>query len=279
MRTLLLPVTVLVAALVLAPSSLAAQTAIGHPSGATQLVLRVTTGGGFVAVEANLRLLPSFSLYGDGTVIVPGAVRQTFPGPAVAPLVRSRLSETEVQTVLREARQAGLFAPGPIDYGDMGSIGISDAPSTTLIVNADGRHIERDAYALGIDPGTGRLPAPAARARKALARFIAALPRGHARAAFVPTALAVYIAPYMGKPQAGSARVVWPLARPLATAGRSVSMGLQYRCTTVAGKEAVTLLARFRRADEQSRWVARKGAKRAFQLFARPSLPDERGCA
>ena len=32
--------------------------------------------------------------------------------------------------------EAGLLAPRTIDYGDMGSIGIADAPTTTLVVNA-----------------------------------------------------------------------------------------------------------------------------------------------
>src|SRR4051794_32118420 len=45
--------------------------AIEHPTGPTDIVLRVNTGGGFVPLEFNLKALPSYTLYGDGTVIRP----------------------------------------------------------------------------------------------------------------------------------------------------------------------------------------------------------------
>jgi hypothetical protein len=275
MRTPLLTSLVLVAALAPAAAASTRATAIAHPTAATQVVLRVTTGGGFVAPSTNLRTLPSFTLYGDGTIIVPGVVPQISPGPAIYPLVRSTLSEQEVQALLKRATKAGLLARRAIDYGNMGTVGISDAPTTTLLVHAGGRTVVREAYALGIDPGSGRMPAPTARARKALARFIATLPHGHARAPYAPRALAVYVGPFRGP---GSGRAVWPLARPLASAGKPVASELGYRCVTVAGTAAKTLLPTLRRANEQSRWVARPGAKQAFQLFARPSLPDEHGC-
>jgi hypothetical protein len=156
MRHLTLSALVLAAALSAAP---AAPAAIVHPRKATDVVVRVGTGGGFVPVQVNLRALPSFTLYGDGTVIVPGPVIQIYPGPAIYPLVRSRLSEHQVQALLRRAQAAGLLARGSIGYGDMGAVGVSDMPTTTLIVNARGRHVERAAYALGAT-GDRRLRRP-----------------------------------------------------------------------------------------------------------------------
>ena len=88
------------------------EAAISHPTAATRVVLRVSSGGGFVAPQTNLRALPSFTLYGDGTVIVPGAVPQIFPGPAIDPLVRRKLDERQVQALLARARRAGLLARG-----------------------------------------------------------------------------------------------------------------------------------------------------------------------
>ena len=80
MRIRLLTALVLAAALP-AASAASARTpaAIGHPTSATGVVVRVSTGGGFVPVQVNLRALPSFTLYGDGTVVVPGPVIQISP--------------------------------------------------------------------------------------------------------------------------------------------------------------------------------------------------------
>lgn len=281
MRTFLLTSVLLAIALSVgagAAASQSQQAAIGHPTGASKVVLRVSSGGGFVPVEYNLRAMPSFTLYGNGTVIVPGPVIQIYPGPAVYPLVRSKLSERQVQALLLRARQAGLLARRAVDYGDMGTIGISDAPTTTVILNAAGRHITRHAYALGITAGNGRLTPAQVKARKALARFVASLPEGASGASYAPHAIAVYVGPFRGQAQPGGRRVVWPLASNLATAGKPVASGLEYRCILVGGAGAKKLTAALRKANERSRWIARPGTTVAYQLIARPLLPDERRC-
>ena len=262
-----------------AATTRAQEAAITHPTGAGAVVLRVTTGGGFVPAEYNLRAMPSFTLYGDGTIIVPGAVIQIFPGPALSPLVRSKLSETQMQALLKRARQAGLLAPGRIDYGDMGEIGVADAPTTTLRVNAGGRSVVRHAYALGIAAGSGRLSPEKVKARQALARFVAKLPQGLAGGRYVPHALAAYVGPFRGQPQPGAGKVVWPLKRDLATAGKRASNGLNYRCMLVSGKAATTLLATLRKANEQSRWTMPANPGRTWQLIVRPLLPDQHSCS
>jgi hypothetical protein len=252
--------------------------AIKHPTAPARVVLRVSSGGGFVTPQTNLRALPSFTLYGDGTVIVPGPIIQIYPGPALYPLVRSKLDERAVQALLQRARLAGLLAPRAIDYGGMGAVGVSDMPTTTLLVNAAGKRFKRQAYALGATAQGGRLSPAQARARRALQQFIAGLPHGAPGTVSRPHAIAVYVTPFRGQAQPGAAPIVWPLKSNLATAGNPVSSGLGYRCISVGGKDARTLLATLRKANEQSRWTARAGAKAAYQLIARPLLPDERGC-
>jgi len=59
---------------------------IAHPTGPNQVVIRTSTGGGFVAPQASLGAVPSFTLYGDGTIVIPGVVPQIAPGPAIKPL-------------------------------------------------------------------------------------------------------------------------------------------------------------------------------------------------
>jgi hypothetical protein len=248
---------------------------IGHPTSATRIVLRISSGGGFVPVQSNLRALPSFTLYGDGTVIVPGVITQMYPGPAIYPLVRSKLRESQVQALLRRAVRAGLLVRGPIDYG---TVGVTDMPTTTVLLNAGGKQVKRQAYALGATGGSP-LPARQARARQALTRFIAALPHGVAGAHYAPRALAVYVAPSDGQVQPGSTPVVWPLRRNLATAGKPMPSGLNYRCISVGGADARMLLATLRNANEVSRWSMRASPGKSYQLIARPLLPDEADCA
>ncbi len=271
----LLALSLLASAVLAGPAA----AAIPHPTRATDVVIRVQTGGGFVAPSANLSRLPSFTLYGDGTLLVPGPVPQISPGPAISPLLRRHLGERQVQVLLRHARSAGLLAPGAIDYGDMGSIGVADAPTTTVDLYAAGRHVVREAYALGFATGSNRLSSAQADARRALSRFIAGLPRGLTGTRYVPRGVVVYVAPASGQAQPGAKVVTWPLASDLASAGTQLSSGLDLRCIAVSGPSARTLLVTLRTANDASRWKARGSSPDRFTLVARPLLPDEHGCA
>ena len=183
-----------------------------------------------------------------------------------------------MQALLRAATRAGLLARGAISYGDMGTIGVADAPTTTVHLNAAGRRVVRQAYALGFAAGGGRLPPAQATARAALRRFIDGLPRGLAGGRYVPRGLAIYVAPYPQQGGVGGAAVVWPLSSDLATAGRKASIGAGYRCISVRGQDAATLLATLRHANDRSRWVVRGKPATAYALVTRPLLPDERNC-
>ena len=70
----------LTSVLLLAALPSAAAAAIGHPTSPAKIVLRISSGGGFVTPQTNLRALPSFTLYGDGTVIVPGVITHSTDG-------------------------------------------------------------------------------------------------------------------------------------------------------------------------------------------------------
>ena len=129
---------------------------------------------------------------------------------------------------------------------------------------------KRQAYALGATGGTP-LPARQAAARKALTRFIAGLPHGVSGARYVPRALAVYVAPSDGQAQPGASEVVWPLKRNLATAGKHVPSGLNYRCISVGGADARTLLAAL---AQRQRGVALEHAR-----GPRQALPADRAAA
>ena len=267
MRTIILSSALALA--VVAPAANAAAP-IAHPTGATDVVLRVTTAGGFVAPQTSLATLPAFTLYGDGTVIVPSARSQE---AALTTLGVRRLGAPQVQALLQRARTAGLLRPAASDYGDMGSVGVSDMPTTTVELRAAGRQIELQAYALGVQGHGGRLTRAQTLARLALTRFIAGLPAVSGHATYAPHAFAVYVAPAQATT---GTRVRWPLARDLATAGKPVSSGAGYRCTTVSGSAAQTLVQALRHATAQTLWTS---GGHAYSLIARPLLPDEADCA
>jgi hypothetical protein len=112
---------------------------IQHPTGATDIVLRVEQSGGFVPVEFLATFAPSFTLYGDGTVIFRDD--QAPPPEAVGSVVRSipfqtiKLDEEGIQALLEFALGPGGLgiAVGPY----MGHV--ADLPSTNFTVNADSR--------------------------------------------------------------------------------------------------------------------------------------------
>jgi hypothetical protein len=131
---------------------------VDHATGATDLVLRMETGGGFVAPSFLVTQAPSFSLYGDGTLI---ARDETAPWPdpgpsgvsAVPPFHRTTLSEAQVQELLRVAlREGGLGVARP----RYDSAGIADAPTTIFTVKAGGLDKTVSVYALGFDPPDGQ---------------------------------------------------------------------------------------------------------------------------
>jgi hypothetical protein len=281
MHTLIARSLVAAVALAAAPTAAAEDVgtaAIAHPTSRTAVVVRVASGGGFVAPQATLGAVHAFTLYGDGTVIVPGPVPQISPGPAITPLLRSHLSEHQMQALLLRAKRAGLLAQGTISYGDMGSVGVSDMPTTTVTLNAAGRMFVRRAYALGALAHGNRMPPAQAKARRELAGFIAGLPHGLAGARYVPRGVAVFVTPSSGPAQPGGRPIAWPLATDLATAGKPTSP-TGYRCIAVHGADARRLLTRLRTATNQSRWTAQGKPGTLFALVFRPLLPDEQGCA
>ncbi len=249
---------------------------IAHPIGPTDVVLQVGEGGGFVAPQFAVRQIPSFTLLGDGTVLTPGAVPEIFPGPAVAPIFKAKLNEEEVQALLRRATDAGLMDTTAPDYGDMGSVGIADAGTTTVTIHAGGADHSVAAYALSTDGGSG-LSAAQVAARKALSAFVAELPSPSGATAYAPSSYTAYIGKPTSTPQAGASPVVWPGAGDLATIGSSSPTDM--RCVEVTGVDATALGEALAKANDQTQWVASSSTNATFSLTVRPGIPGDVGCA
>lgn len=255
---------------------------IDHPTGANDLVLRMNVGGGLMPIESSLRGLPALSLYGDGTLILPGPQIEIYPAPALPSLVATEVSEDGIQAILRAARDAGLLGPDRhLDYPL-----IADAPTTTFTVVAAGATHTVSAYALGEAQGADGIPAEDADVRAALAELQSKLfdlrswlPEGSVgdERTYEPSALRVFVRPYGEVPDSTLEQppVDWPLAEPLARFGSRFAGLADTRCGVVEEGELTSVLAIARATNELTPW--RSGGE-TYQLIFRPLLPDESGC-
>jgi hypothetical protein len=109
---------------------------IEHPTGVTDVVLRMEVGGGFVPIGFLLTEAPTFTLYGDGTVIFQ-QVDNRLNGFDLArlPWLVGHLDEEAVQALLNFSLTTGRLANAREQY-DQGMV--ADAPTTVFNLNAGG---------------------------------------------------------------------------------------------------------------------------------------------
>jgi len=255
---------------------------IEHPTGADQLILRVAYEGGFVPYEYTLGSTPFWSLFGDGTLIVPGPQIEIYPGPALPNLIATPVSEDGIQAILEAARDAGLM-DDDANYGDQC---IADAATTVFTTDADGQTSVVSAYALDVGEPAGTCGnGKDADARAKLAEFQAMLtdlrswlPNGSvgAERPYDPTEMRVYVLPYHGDAELPQDPIGWPLEPPLdAFGGRVQNASSDTRCGVVTGEDLTTLLAAARNANALTPWTS---GGTEYQLIFRPLLPDEHSC-
>jgi hypothetical protein len=254
---------------------------IDHPTGASDLILRVHAGGGFVPVDYTLREIPFFSIYGDGRLVTLGPQIEIYPGPALPNLQVTHISEDGIQAILQAARDAGLFGPD-VRYDHPG---IADASTTTFTVVAEGRRHVISGYALGFDEQpSGLISEEDAAARRKLNDFQMKL--GDLRS-WLPAGTVSDEEPFgfdelrifvRDEPPQDDAlpqnELPWPLSPGLADFG-AVVPDLDIRCGSVQGPDLDALLPLAQRANELTPWG---NDGHLYGLILRPLLPDESGC-
>jgi hypothetical protein len=276
-------VTLISAACADASSTTSGGGGIEHPTGAGQLVLRVETGGGFTAPEYQLRLLPEFSLYGDGSLITPGPQIEIYPPPALPSVQTQPIAEDGVQAILQAAIDAGVDTDQAMT--DMGSTLIADAPTTTFTISVNGATHSFGVYALGILEGDRPqgMSKDEFDARQALSAFVQQLsdlqswlPAGSLgeMTTYDASGARVYVGDVRHDDQLPQPKIAWPLDPPLASFGEDTGAG--YRCGAVTGADWTdTLQPLAAGANELTPWTS-EGVK--YGLVFRPLLPDETGC-
>ena len=125
---------------------------IDHPTDPTTVILRLEEGGGFVPISFLVTQAPSFSLFGDGTVIY-RPVEPPDAGVALGPppFLRARMDEAQVAALLAFALNEGGLGLARAHYENAN---VADAPSTIFTIRANGLDKTVDVYALGMEvPG------------------------------------------------------------------------------------------------------------------------------
>ena len=140
-----------------APSSVPVVGAIDHPTGATDVVLRIESGGGFVPIDFLATQAPTFTLYGNGVIVFQRLVTD-FPQPDAngvtkgIPWRTAKLDEDQIQDMLEFALGPGGLGAARAEYVDGG---IADAPSTIFTIHAGGLQKTVTVNALGMEPRPG----------------------------------------------------------------------------------------------------------------------------
>lgn len=260
---------------------------IVHPTGTDELVLRIEYVGGFVPQEFLVTRVPIFSLYGDGCFVTEGPVIAIFPPPALPNLLETCVSEEGMQEILRLAQEAGMLDENKTFEQNM----VADAPTTVFTVNADGRTVVIEAYALGIEASTDQLPPDEIAAREKLSEFVQ-IATGFATQlpadlivepehSFEYDRLRLVTMPVdtTGTPTADQgiepSRMEWPLETPLSEFGEPYPFMRDARCGVVEGTDLETLRPELEQTNTLTRWAS-DGEEYVF--LVRPLLPDEAGC-
>jgi hypothetical protein len=113
--------------------------AIDHKTGATDVVLRMEQGGGFVPIDFLASQAPNFTLYGNGVIVFQRKV-ETFAEPDATGVIHgvpwrtATLDESQIQELLDFAITQGALGTAR----DVYMAHIADAPATIFTLNAGG---------------------------------------------------------------------------------------------------------------------------------------------
>ncbi len=265
-------------AVALVGCSQAGSTAISRPTAADELVVRVETIGGLLPPLEAERRLPSISIYGDGLVLVPGAVPDVFPGPAGYPLEGFRIDAELLDEIVGSALTIGLRgADRRIEQE--GPEFVVDGGATAITVVARGvRHVTMADALFDAPASSGE--------RQRLAGFVSRLLELHSEARDVATQAATSAAVYIASPDPGfgpdqglQPDAQWPFEQGMSTWGDPLppsGLSVDVRCALVKGAELSAALPALLAATAMTPFVDDAGDRRIVAW--RPLLPDQTGC-
>jgi hypothetical protein len=260
----------------------ASGTPVPVPSAApVQLILRVTSEGGFIGPAASLAAIPTISVYADGRILTPGPIDAIYPGPLLAPVAVTDVGPAGAEAIVEAIRAAGLDKPYTGDPG----IGNPDSGTTVFAVTLDGAtettRLHLGGGGPGLPGGLGGSPDPARDAAEQLLERLqdpsetwGSTPK---TSTFVPAGYRVFVAP--GAPVGDGSTAVpsvdWPLSTALDAFGVPAvpDRGIPgLRQGAVLGADAATLGPALQSATQLT---AFSSGGSLYTLYVRPLLPDE----
>lgn len=255
---------------------------IDHATSPDQVLVQLSYEGGFVPVEWTYTNFPFYSLYGDGTLILPGAQIELYPGPALPAISSRQVDEAGIQAIIEKAIAAveGI----PTDLNDLGYMSIADASTTVITVSAGGADRTIRAYALSeLTERPDGIPEREYQARLDLQELVTTLtgsgdwlPEGSLgpEGSYEASAARLFVGEYRPVEDLTQEPVPWPLGDSLAGFGETAPPG-QYRCGVVQGEDWNAVHQAASSANTLSPWA---DAGERYSILFRPLLPDETGC-
>jgi hypothetical protein len=240
-------------------------------------ILKITNSGGLAPPGYQLTEVPIFALYGDGCVIVRGAVDAMYPGPLLPNLRELRVTPDDIQKILAAAETAGLLGPD----ASYEQPGIADAETVVFRTTAGGATHVVDAYALSEAVGGPAGPDEAARTKLRdfeahILNLAGLLGRAINDASYQPTSMRVFAQSASATTQSGLTpqEPAWPLTQDPAIAGQpSIVPGV--RCIAIDGEDLASFMEAAKTARSNTVWTAHSGR---YSVTVRPLYPDESGC-
>ena len=231
------------------------------------VILEISDEGGFVPVEFNLTRVPRFTVFADGTVVMPSDQQFGFPGPTIRPLVQTKLDGETLTDLLTFVADLGLDDIDSVDLNNAPNV--ADASTTVVRYLDDAGEHRISIYALGFDS--------AADARFAIVEsMIATLDEATDSAGADPypaERLVVFAQMAQGlDPQQMTSAGPWPFGFDPSDRSSEVA---GFWCLTVEGEEARAVIEVLDDADAMTTWEV-DGTD--YRVLARPLLPHQEGC-
>ncbi len=248
---------------------------------APELLLEVTSEGGFINPSANIGALPLVVVDSDGRIYTPGSSTAEGPAPLVAPVDVRDVGADGAAAILDAIRTAGLDREGS------GGGVVADTGSAVFTVVIDGNTIvSRFANSGGPGlpggaggPGAPGSDGPGAAAFDLLGRLTdPTVSWGSAPASpvpYVPAGYRIYDAPVESATEDGGTPIPWPLPTDLASFGTPAVPDLGVpglRSGIATGDAAATLTPVLASASVTTAFIS---SGQAYSLWVRPLFPDE----
>jgi hypothetical protein len=246
---------------------------IDHPTGATDIVLRVGEEGGFMMMEAVMSRVPWFTLYGDGRLItaqVPPAKAQAgLNGVPQQELRETRLTEDQVQDLLRVALFDGMLGVSKAEFPVL----VMDVPTTVFELHAGGVDKTVKVAGIGMDPQ----PGPDSAVLKALARLAEQLATIQGEAPYVAPASVAILAETEPAPGSTALDWPWPDLAPAAFVAPRPDDPFGFTSHLLTDAEATAVGIENGGWTEPATYRASNG--KAYVVIVRPALPEEAAAA